>query len=478
MELTAAEVWSRILREARELLPEQAYRTWLEPTEAVAISQDLLIVSTPSRFAADWVEDKYAELLTAIGERAFGRRFRLSVQPRSADDTQRPAQPQPTPQAQLSFEPPRHAPDHGGVAPDTPAPRAQQPRRGPAPATAQVSAPLNQRYTFDRFIVGARNQMAAAAARAVADAPARTYNPLFIYGGVGLGKTHLMHAIGHSMLEQDPNRRVAYLSTERFTNELVTAIQEGSMAEFRRLYRQIDLLLVDDVQFLEGKERTQEEFFHTFNALHDAQRQIVLTSDRPPKEIGLEDRLISRFEWGLVTDIKPPDLETRIAILRNKVREDRLEIADEDAVLDFIAHHCTSSVREIEGAVIKLLAFASLTRREVTLELAQEALGGMLRGGAHPSLNPDAVRRRVAEAWNVTPEALQSKKRTKDLTVPRQIAMFLIKEMFDLPLVEIGKLFGGRDHSTVIHSIAKVEEELTTDAAFRRRVETLRATLK
>jgi chromosomal replication initiator protein len=301
------------------------------------------------------------------------------------------------------------------------------------------------------------------------------YNPLFLYGGVGLGKTHLMHAIGHAVLQRDPEKRVLYISSERFTNEMVSAIQEGTMAEFRRVYRQIDLLLVDDVQFLEGKERTQEEFFHTFNALHDAQRQIVLTSDRPPKEIGLEDRLISRFEWGMVADIKPPDFETRVAILRKRVEEDGLEISGMEEVLEYIARHCTSSVREIEGAVIKLLAFSSLTRREITVELAGEVLGGVLRGGEDATAtSPDLVRRRVGEAWGVSAEALQSKKRTKDLTVPRQVAMFLIKDLFDIPLVEIGKLFGGRDHSTVIHSIGKVEEDMTQDPEFREKVHRLR----
>jgi chromosomal replication initiator protein len=282
------------------------------------------------------------------------------------------------------------------------------------------------------------------------------------------------------VLQRDPSKRVLYISSERFTNELVSAIQEGTMAEFRRLYRQIDLLLVDDIQFLEGKERTQEEFFHTFNALHDAQRQIVLTSDRPPKEIGLEDRLVSRFEWGLVTDIKPPDFETRVAILRNKVEEDGLEISGMEEVLEFIARHCTSSVREIEGAVIKLLAYSSLTRREITIELAREALGGVLRDapGSGSMITPDLVRQRVAEAWNVSAEALQSKKRTKDLTVPRQVAMYLIKEIFDLSLVEIGRLFGGRDHSTVIHSVAKVEEDLAESAELSRRVEAIRAGLR
>jgi chromosomal replication initiator protein len=328
---------------------------------------------------------------------------------------------------------------------------------------------------FDRFVVGTNNQLAAAACRAVSETPARMYNPLFIYGGVGLGKTHLMHAIGHALQARDSVKRVAYVSSERFTNDLIASIQDGRMADFRRRYREIDLLLIDDVHFLGEKERTQEEFFHTFNALHDAKRQIVMTSDRPPKEIpGLEERLVSRFEWGLVTDIKPPDLETRVAILRKKADEDQIVLADE--VVEFIARNCRSNVRELEGAVIKLLAYSSLTRREITIDLAREALGGVLNG-AVMELSPALVRERVAAAWHVSVESLLSKKRTKELTVPRQVAMYLIRELLDLPLVEIGKLFGGRDHSTVIHSIQKVEEGMQLDEAFRARVIALRTEL-
>jgi chromosomal replication initiator protein len=483
MELTAAEVWSRILEEARAALPEQAFRTWLAPTEAIAISRDLLVVSTPNPFAVDWVEDKYADLLGSIGERVFGTRYRISVQYQGGGrpaavggaDAQTNGAPEPEPRLR-SAAAQAHSPPHRTGNPVAPPSVTGM-------SSVRVSSPLNERYVFDRFVVGNNNQLAAAAAHAVAEAPARAYNPLFIYGGVGLGKTHLMHAIGHVIREREPGKRIIYISSERFTNELVTAIQEGTMAEFRRQFRQIDLLLVDDIQFLEGKERTQEEFFHTFNDLHDAQRQIVLTSDRPPKATGLEDRLVSRFEWGLVTDIRPPDFETRVAILRNKVREDGLEIPSEE-ILHYIAQHCTSSVREIEGAVIKLLAYASLTRREITLELAREALGGVIRGGVGDDgtgmgrLTPDVVRRRVAEAWGVTADALQSKTRTKNLTVPRQVAMYLIKDVFDLSLVEIGKMFGGRDHSTVIHSISKVEDDLRQDPAFRQRVDEVRASFR
>jgi len=462
MEHTAHDVWSRILEEARAVLPDQAYQTWLAPTEAIAVSQDLLVVSTPNPFAVDWVEDKYGTLLTSLGERLFGRRFTISVQfhgngshgPRAAG---------------LDSPVPATAPESTVFA---------QPSRS-VPSGQPISSPLNDRYTFDRFVVGTNSQMAAAAAHAVTQAPARMYNPLFIYGGVGLGKTHLMHAVGHATLYREPGKHVVYISSEQFTNELVTAIQEGTMPDFRRRYRGIDLLLVDDIQFLEGKERTQEEFFHTFNALHDAQKQIVLTSDRPPKEIGVEDRLISRFEWGLVTDIKAPDFETRVAILRKRVEEDELDISSEEEVLTYVAERCSSSVRELEGAVIKLLAFSSLHRREITPAMAQEVLGRLEAGQGDVPARPTAarVRDRVAEAWGVTPEALQSKKRTKELTVPRQVAMYLIKEMFDLSLVDIGKLFGGRDHSTVIHSVDRVAAMLAEDDDLRERVGALREEL-
>ena len=463
MELTAPEAWARILERARTLLPEQTYRIWLEHTEPVALSQDVLSVSAGSEFAAEWIEDKYGDFLTDLGERLFGQRLTIQFESREKRDTPGSAEltspvgrvPAPAPQA--AHAPPASAP----AAPLTP---------------VAVGAPLNDRYIFDRFVVGTNNQLAAAACRAVADKPAGMYNPLFIYGGVGLGKTHLMHAIGHAIHLRDPSKRVAYVSSERFTNDLIASIQEGRMADFRRRYREIDLLLIDDVHFLGEKERTQEEFFHTFNALHDAHSQIVMTSDRPPKEInGLEERLVSRFEWGLVTDIKPPDLETRVAILRKKADEDQIALAEE--VVEFIARNCRSNVRELEGAVIKLLAYSSLTRREITIDLAREALGGVLSGAVSTELTPITIRDKVASGWGVSVDSLTSKKRTKELTVPRQVAMYLIRELLDLPLVEIGKLFGGRDHSTVIHSIQKVEDDLRNDETFRTKVQTVRADL-
>jgi chromosomal replication initiator protein len=451
MELTAAEAWSRILVAARAKLPEPTYRIWLAETEPLALSQDLLAVGAGSEFAAEWIEDKYGRMLADVAEEVLGRRLTISFQHHAG---------------------PR--PDRGVPAAASPSKPAASgaPEAAAAPLPQRMGAPLNDRYTFDRFVVGSNNQLAAAASRAVAEAPARMYNPLFIYGGVGLGKTHLMHAIGHVLLGRDPNRRVAYVSSEWFTNDLIASIQDGRMSDFRRRYREIDLLLIDDVHFLGEKERTQEEFFHTFNALYEAQRQIVVTSDRPPKEIpGLEERLVSRFEWGLVADIRSPDLETRAAILRKKAEEGDIAISDD--VLEYIARNCRSNVRELEGAVIKLLAYSSLTQRDITSALAREALGGVLAPDGQRTA--DGIRKRVAESFGVPVETLVSRRRTKEVTVPRQVAMYLMRELLDLPLTQIGAHFGGRDHSTVIHSINKVEQELASDAGLRERIDGLKA---
>jgi chromosomal replication initiator protein len=451
LELTAAELWSRIQDIVRASVPEHAFHTWIASAKVCASTSDELVLEAQNPFHVEWLEDKFGPLLTSAGERVLGRPLHISV----TCATEPSPIPLPALEVQPSSEP---------ALPSTPTPRVR---------TAAPKPALNDRYTFDRLVVGANNQLAVAAARAVADKPAKMYNPLFLYGGVGLGKTHLMHAIGHQVMASDPSRRVAYISSEQFTNELVTSIREGAMAAFRSRYRELDLLLVDDTHFVQGKESTQEEFFHTFNALYDAQRQIVLTSDRPPKEMArLEERLVSRFEWGLVVDVRPPDYETRMAILRKKADDDGLRIDDE--VIEFIAHSCTASVRELEGAVIKLLAYSSLTNQEMTLSLARTALRGMLgrRGtGGGPVLSPERIRELVARRWRVRADALESKRRTKDVTVPRQVAMYLIKETLGISLVRIGELFGGRDHSTVIHSIRKVEEQMQHDPAFRQQVE-------
>ena len=460
MELTAAEVWSSILSAARSALPEQTFRTWLASTEAVAISDDLLVVAAPTRFAVEWIEDKYGDLLRELAAQSLGRPIGLRFEHQGTPD-------------RLVF------PELGGETVASPDPTGVGVVDDPGLRAAERSAAdgareagLNERYTFDRFVIGGNSQLAAAACRGVADSPAQVYNPLFIYGDTGLGKTHLMHAIGHEILSREPDTRIAYVPSEQFTNEMIAAIQSGRTSDFRQRYRRIDVLLVDDVHFLGNKEGTQEEFFHTFNSLYDAHRQIVITSDRPPQEIpGLQERLVSRFEWGLVTDIKPPDFETRVAILQKKAAEDRLTLEEE--VIEFIARNRKTSVRQLEGAVIKLLAFSSLTRREISLDLAREALGPRLEEEVGARVTPVEIRQKTAEAWGVTVENLVSKRRNRPLTVPRQVAMYLIKTTLDLPYTEIGALFGGRDHSTVIHSVNKVEAEMASDAEFRARVRRL-----
>ncbi len=464
MELTANDLWTRVLDSARGGMAEQSFRTWLSGTAASTLTDNELVVEAPSQFHVEWIEDKYGGLLAELARRVVGHPLRLVFRSGRLSPPLLPA-------VEFSL---------GSPEPNEAASSSRSTARPPVPPPSRPTHGLNERYTFDRFVVGSNNQLAAAACRAVAENPARMYNPLFLYGGVGLGKTHLMHAIGITILEHNSASRIVYLSSEQFTNQLVTSIQEGSMAEFRRRYRKMDLLLVDDVHFLAGKERTQEEFFHTFNALYDAQKQIILTSDRPPKELpGLEERLVSRFEWGLLADIKPPDYETRVAILRKKASDDRIVLDDE--VINYIAHSCTASVRELEGAVIKLLAFSSLTNQEITAALARTALSGVIRDekrNAHSSLTPETIRDTVARRWKVRPEALTSKRRTKDLTVPRQVAMYLIKEILDTPLIQIGKVFGGRDHSTVIHSIRKTEQDMEGDSGFRREVEETQVELR
>lgn len=460
MEYSASELWSRVLSAARASMPEQSFRTWLSGSAAVGLSEGELTVEAPSAFHVEWVEDKYGDLLREILRNLLGRSIEVTFRSSGA-----PFEGSPPPSVE--------------VGTSSPSPAIESARE-PAPQVERRASHLNERYTFERFVVGNNNQLASAASHAVAEQPARIYNPLFLYGGVGLGKTHLMHAVGHAVLEKRPDAQVAYVTTEQFMNELVTAIQQGTTPAFRRRFRQIDLLLVDDVHFLEKKESTQEEFFHTFNTLYDAGKQIILTSDRPPKELpGLEERLVSRFEWGLVADIKPPDYETRVAILQKKAGDDRL-VLDPD-VIDFVARSCTSSVRELEGAVIKLLAYSSLRNEEISLELARIALQSILRGGIEgrsPLLSADRILDRVAREWGVTPDAVMSKKRTKELTVPRQVTMYLIKELLDESLVRIGRHFGGRDHSTVIHSIRKVEDQVREDPAFALRVERLREEMK
>lgn len=463
MSLTAREVWSRLLDRARRELPEQTFRTWLEPTEPLTLEGNTLFVGAPDQFAADWNESKHADLLAGFAPVALGHPIRVAFKV----NEERKARPQ----MDLFVSPPPAVEPHSDA-------RSRQKQNN--------FAPLSDRYTFDHFVIGKSNELAAAAAHAVAQAPGKVYNPLFLYGDTGLGKTHLMQAVAHEIQVRRPETRIAFVGTEQFTNDLVASIQGRQTQDFRRRYREIDLLLVDDVHFLKGKEATQEEFFHTFNALYEAGRQIILTSDRPPSEIpGLEARLVSRFQWGMVADIELPDLEHRIAILRHKAEQDHLELTIPEDVIRFIAEHVRSSVRELEGSIIKLLAYASLRHREVSVDLAREALRDKLRGGPdsiagarNGRLDLPTIQQYVAKEWGVTAEGLKSKTRTKTLTTPRQVGMFLARELLGIPLVEIGQAFGGRDHSTVIHSLDRVAEGLSTDTAFAGRVGKLRSNLQ
>jgi len=460
MSLSHSEVWKLLLDRARQELPDQTFQAWLEPTEALSLEGNSLFVGAPDQFTADWNNSKHSELLGSYAPIVLGHP--LNVLFRVHEERKK--------RSQMDFF----------VAP---------PPNPVKPAFARsnnISTPLSDRYTFDLFVIGKSNDVAAAAAHAVSQAPGKVYNPLFIYGDTGLGKTHLMQAIAHETLLRTPETRITYVGTEQFMNELIGSILDRTGAEFRRRYRETDLLLIDDVHFLKGrKETTQEEFFHTFNALYEAGRQIVLTSDRPPSEIaGLEARLISRFQWGMVADITLPDFEHRVAILKQKAKLDRLELTIPDDVVYFIAEHVRSNVRELEGAIIKLLAYASLKHKDITVEVAREALRDKLKASEALDQERDSaltlltIQQAVAKEWGVTVEGLRSKTRTKLLTTPRQIAMYLTRELLSTQLVEIGNGFGGRDHSTVIHSLEKVQEAVTHDTELKNRIQRIRTALQ
>ena len=461
METGVTDLWEQILEQARAGLPEQSFSTWLTSASPVSLADGVLHIDAPSRFHAEWLEDKYGAMVDDIAGSILGYPVSLRVTSTGAA----PARSTPD----LSVAPIVEAPSQPA------APDATTAAGSTGPGTPPASG-LNPNYTFDRFIVGENSELAHAASRSVAELPARSYNPLFLYGATGLGKTHLMQAIAHGMLQAGTTTNVCYIPAEQFVNEMVTAIYRNTTDAFRARYRSYDLLLVDDVQFLRRKEHTQEEFFHTFNVLYNGDRQIVLTSDRLPKDLeGLEERLVSRFEWGLVAGIRRPNFETRIAILRQKAHEEGASLPFE--VLELIARTCRSSVRELEGAIIKLLAFSSLTGQQVTAQLAHTALAGSGDVRAAAPLGPESIRESVADAWGVTTKALTSRRRSRNIVVPRQVAMFLIRELLEIPLAGIGRYFGGRDHSTVIHSIRKVEKQIASDDTFRGRVEALRKQL-
>ncbi len=460
--LSAREIWSRLLDRARLELPEQTFKTWLEPTEPLTVDGATLFIGTPDQFAADWNEHKHADLLASLAPVALGHPIAVVFRVNEEQRTR--------PQMDLFVAPP-------------PTSAAQSPgyRLSGAPSAQQVAgtkAPLSARYTFDYFVIGKSNELAAAAAHAVAQAPGKVYNPLFIYGSTGLGKTHLMHAVAHEIIRLRPETRVALVGTEQFTNDLGGSIQNRTTSEFRRRYREVDLLLVDDVHFLKGKEATQEEFFHTFNALYEAGRQIIISSDRPPRDIAtLEARLRSRFEWGLITDIQPPDLETRIAILRKKVKAEGLDVTDPQ-VLTFVASRISTNIRELEGALTRVVAFSSLTARPMTVELAQEVLRDVFPQGEIPEVSVERIQEIVGERFGISLQELTSDRRSQAIVYPRQVAMYLCRELTDSSLPKIGKKFGGRDHTTVIHATSKIAKLIKEDRSVYNLVQELTARVK
>ncbi len=454
--------WPEILDVVRQRVAQQTFNTWFAPLQPENSPNGSLKVACPNHFFMDWFSEHHLAVLNEAGATCFGRDvvFTLKIQ-EGAPNALTPLAPDLTPDPE--DRPPAGRVDAaGGVRP------APAPVQAASPSTSRGAQlmNLNPDYTFANFVVGSGTDMAFAAATAVARSPGSHFNPLFIHGGVGLGKTHLMHAVGNAIAEQHPGRRIAYITAENFMNDLIGSIRDNRTPDFKMKYRSVDVLLVDDVAFLAGKESTQEEFFHTFNALYDLKKQIILTSDRSPKEITtLEERLRSRFEWGLITDIQPPNLETRMAILKRKVESNNIYITDD--VIAYIAENITDNIRRLEGALIRLLAFASLTGREISLEMASEVLSSFFQGNSSGPVKIADVMKVVSDATDVTVDQLKSKRRTQDLARARQMAMYLSREMTGASLNQIGRAFGGRDHSTVAHACQKIGKDMSDDPRFR-----------
>ncbi|MGG3622380.1 chromosomal replication initiator protein DnaA [Bacillus gobiensis] len=443
-----SELWNKALEKIEGKLSKPSFETWMKSTKAHSLQGDTMIITAPNEFARDWLNSRYLGLVAETIFDLTGEELAIKfVIPQNQEEQ--------------------------NIAPK--APIKNIPKDDEQSEFPQNM--LNTKYTFDTFVIGSGNRFAHAASLAVAEAPAKAYNPLFIYGGVGLGKTHLMHAIGHYVLDHNPSAKVVYLSSEKFTNEFINSIRDNKAVDFRNRYRNVDVLLIDDIQFLAGKEQTQEEFFHTFNALHDESKQIVISSDRPPKEIPtLEDRLRSRFEWGLITDITPPDLETRIAILRKKAKAEGLDIPNE--VMLYIANQIDSNIRELEGALIRVVAYSSLINKDINADLAAEALKDIIPSSKPKVITIKDIQRIVGQQFNIKFEDFKAKKRTKSVAFPRQIAMYLSREMTDSSLPKIGEEFGGRDHTTVIHAHEKISKLLSNDELLQQQVKEIREQLR
>jgi chromosomal replication initiator protein len=447
---TADGLWDAVARRLRETLSETTYDTWFAHAEPRSLADGTLVVAVPNDFTRDWIESHFHGFVSGAARETLGGEVAVSFA--------------------VAERPP------AGVAMERVA-QARDREELPYRDTPEVE--LNPKYTFDLFVIGSSNRFAHAAALAVAEAPAQAYNPLFIYGGTGLGKTHLLQAIGHYVRQHSRRLTMRYVTSETFMNDFIDSLRDKRIEGFKRRYRNYDVLLIDDIQFFEGKERIQEEFFHTFNSLYEGGAQIVISSDRPPREIAtLEERLRSRFEWGLLTDIQPPDLETRIAILRKKVNTERIAVTDPE-VLTFIAGRVSSNIRELEGALTRVVAFSSLTDRLMTVELAEHVLKDVFpQGDAAPEVTIPRIQEAVSERFGVTLEELVSPRRSQAVAYPRQVAMYLSRELTDSSLPKIGKEFGGRDHTTVIHATSKITRLIREDRSVYNLVQELTARIK
>ncbi len=446
--MDAKQVWRAALGELQVSLSPANFETWLRETALVDVDDSRFRIAVPNGFAKDWLETRYRSLISQTLARIVGYSVQVEFVVRPSGEA-------------------RPAGGNGAAAP--PQVRLEPTRVGGEGGATN----LNPRYTFANFIVGSANRLAHAASLSVAERPGHAYNPLFLYGGVGLGKTHLMHAIGNAVIARFPRKRVVYATSEKFTNEFITSIQQGKIDDFRARYRRIDVLLIDDIQFIADKERTQEEFFHTFNAIHEDGKQIVLSSDRPPKAIlTLEERLRSRFEWGLIADLTAPDLETRIAILRAKAEEQAVPISSD--VIEFVARKIVSNIRELEGALNRIVAYASMGGVPISIELAQAVLSNVLYSPKKRQVTPERIAKAVSDYYGVAMDALRGQKRDKAIVVPRQIAMFLMREETDVSLLRIGAELGGRDHSTVLHACDKINREVAVNDELRREIAAVR----
>ncbi|WP_102399229.1 chromosomal replication initiator protein DnaA [Haloimpatiens massiliensis] len=442
MDVHLTQIWEKTLNIIKGELTEVSFNTWIKSIIPISIDRDCLKLGVPNNFTKEILENRYKNLISnaikLISSKSYNIEFIIASE--EAVDVQ--------PKEQI------------------------KPEQSKIIVSPEITSTLNPKYTFDSFVIGNSNRFAHAASLAVAESPAKAYNPLFIYGGVGLGKTHLMHAIGHYVLENNPNSKVVYVTSEKFTNELINSIKDDKNVEFRNKYRNVDILLIDDIQFIAGKERTQEEFFHTFNALHEANKQIILSSDRPPKEIPtLEDRLRSRFEWGLIADIQAPDFETRIAILKKKADVENLNIPNE--VMVYIANKIKSNIRELEGALIRIVAFSSLTNKEISVDLASEALKDIISNSQSKQITISSIQDIVSSYFNLSVDDFKSSRRTRNIAYPRQIAMYLCRKLTDMSLPKIGEEFGGRDHTTVIHAYEKISNNLKKDNGLKSTIEDL-----